>query len=204
MPRVRIPFALLRTIDVPRTHEVGGHLLMGGGHRIDDVVTFAGDQCRTPAGERLSGAAQCKIHKPDAAISFHTHPQSNRPSSADMRNAVLKHPQLSKRGKRLLSMVMTPKGLWWYTPTRALRAAWKARLRQAGGKAWVQQQMREWSRAGRRCIPGDPAALCAYMQQQGLALHYLARDAWPSPHDGATDLHIARDGTFRVAASSEA
>ena len=175
---------VVRTL--PTTHELGGHLLTGGGGQLARIVTFEGDACRDAAGRRLTATRQCKIRKPDAAISFHTHPKSNRPSSADLRNAVLKHPALHRRrtpGKRLLSLVVTPDGVWTYAPKPHLLARWR-RLRARD----IQATMTEWSRHGRQ---RTPAALVAYMQEQGMELAYF-------PHAAL------RGKTLRVEASGRA
>jgi hypothetical protein len=172
---------VVRTL--PKTHELGGHLLTGGGGQLERIVTFEGDACRDATGARLTATRQCKIRKPDAAISFHTHPKSNRPSSADLRNAVLKHPVMGRRrtpGKRRLSLVVTPDGVWTYAPTPALLQRWR-RLRNSA----IQATMQDWSRQGRRLAPGD---LVAYMQAEGMQLHYFPHAALA----GKT-LHVAAD-----------
>lgn len=198
---LRLPVARIRQLvaALPRTHEMGGHLQVGDDGVLHDVVTFEGAQCRDLGGARLSGAAQCRIHKPDAAISFHTHPRSNRPSSADLRNAVLKHPHMSRKGRRRLSLVFTPRGLWWYVPSPTMRDTWKTQL-QHNNKAFVKTRMRKWSRAGRRFIVTprgggagreDPAGLCRYMAGQGMALHYLSHDELPP----AGEVVVRADGS---------
>ena len=148
---LRIPAATLHRLaaEAPKTHELGGHFRVDADGTLRDTVVFEGEQCRDKDGNRISGGAQCRIHKPDAEISFHTHPKSNRPSSADMRNAVLKHPAVSGRGKRRLSLVLGPRGFWWYSPSPDMRRAWRARLRR-GDKSFVKSAMRQWSKTGNR------------------------------------------------------
>ena len=161
---------VVRTL--PATHELGGHLLTGGGGRLDRIVTFAGDACRDATGKRLTATRQCKIRKPDASISFHTHPKSNRPSSADLRNAVLKHPDFRRHktpGKRRLSLVVTPEGVWTYAPKPALVQRWR-RMRSPD----IQAAMADWSRQGRRRAPAE---LVTYMQAQGMELAYFPHAA---------------------------
>ena len=175
---LRLPTAALHRLaaDAPTTHELGGHFRMDAQGNLADTIMFEGQQCRDEHGNRLSGSAQCRIHKPDAPVSFHTHPKSNRPSSADMRNAVLKHPALSHKGQRRLSIIIAPRGVWWYTPSPAMRAAWKAALRR-GDKSLIKDAMRLWSRTGNRLIRNkdneDPHAFCAFMRDQGMHIHYI-------------------------------
>lgn len=181
---LHLPTATLHQLAAaaPTTHELGGHFRMDARGHLVDVVTFEGSQCRDQHGRRLSGAAQCRIHKPDAPVSFHTHPKSNRPSSADMRNAVLKHPALSHAGRRRLSVILAPRGVWWYAPSAAMRAAWRAELR-AGRKGMVKDAMRLWSRTGNRLIRDekreDPAAFSRFMRGQGMHIAYIPYTALP-------------------------
>ena len=196
-----LPTAVLHTLSeqAPSTHELGGHFRVDARGQLTDTVTFEGQQCRDAHGRRLSGAAQCRIHKPDAPVSFHTHPKSNRPSSADMRNAVLKHPALSQKGQRRLSLIIAPRGVWWYTPSPAMRAAWKAAL-QKGDKRLVKDAMRLWSRTGNRLIRSDkkedPAAFCAFMRRQGMHIQYIPYADLPR----RGQLHIDANGRHRLLA----
>ena len=179
---LRIPTAKLHELaaQAPKTHELGGHFRVRADGTLSDTILFEGEQCRNAEGQRISGAAQCRIHKPDAEISFHTHPKSNRPSSADMRNAVLKHPAVSGRGKRRLSLVLGPRGVWWYAPSPEMRRAWRARLRR-GDKSFVKGAMRQWSKTGNRYVRGggppeqeDPHGFSRFMRAQGMHIRYVA------------------------------
>ncbi len=101
---MRLPQRIIESIreQMPSTHEIGGHLLLGGGGDvIEKFRVYKGKPCRNEKGERFRNT-HCKIRKPDHALSFHTHPKSNRPSSSDLRNAVLKHPEMGRRGRRRL------------------------------------------------------------------------------------------------------
>ena len=196
---LHLPAATLHRLaaDAPTTHELGGHFRMDERGHLVDIVRFEGSQCRDEHGNRLSGATQCRIHKPDAAVSFHTHPKSNRPSSADMRNAVLKHPALSHKGKRRLSVILAPRGVWWYMPSPSMRAAWRAALR-AGRKGVVKDAMRLWSRTGNRLIRDehreDPAEFSRFMRGQGMHIAYIPYT--DLPHSG--HLVIRSDGTHAL------
>ena len=98
---MRVPARIIEEIrsQMPSTHEIGGHLLARDDGVVHSYRVYKGKPCRNEQGQRFKNA-QCKIQKPDHAYSFHTHPKSDRPSSADLRNAVLKHPELG-RGRRL-------------------------------------------------------------------------------------------------------
>ena len=146
MRQIHLPWTLIHQIvgKMPTTHELGGHLLP---NRAMDTITnttyFEGAACRGEDGGRISKDVPCKIKKPDAAFSFHTHPKSNRPSSADIKNSVSKHP-LVGGGERMLSIVFTPTGIWQYHPSDAW---WSAPGSGGGG---VGKNIRSWRRVGPR------------------------------------------------------
>ena len=176
MPKKDAPVLPRRFIDeiratMPATHEIGGHMLSDRGHVIHDIQVFKGKPCRDAQGVRFRDAV-CKIKKPDAKISFHTHPKSNRPSSSDLRNCVLKHPGINGRGKRHTSVLFTPQGVWWYRPSSALVRAWRAREPRSEE---VRRDMKRWSRFGRRYVE-RAARVGAYiraMRAEGLRLRYV-------------------------------
>ena len=147
-----LPTAVLHTLSeqAPSTHELGGHFRVDARGQLTDTVTFEGQQCRDAHGQRLSGAAQCRIHKPDAPVSFHTHPKSNRPSSADMRGRA--HPALSQKGQRRLSLIIAPR----MSGTHALSCARGVEGRAAeGGQAPGQGRHAVAVRTGNRLIRSD-------------------------------------------------
>ena len=154
---------------MPSTHEIGGHLLAREDGVVHSYRVYKGKPCRNEKGQRFKNA-QCKIQKPDHAFSFHTHPKSDRPSSADLRNAVLKHPSLG-RGRRRVSVVFSPSGVWHYAPTLALLREWRGRR---AADPLIARRMREWSRAGRRLVDRDRdfGAYCRHMRRQGVSLHF--------------------------------
>jgi hypothetical protein len=156
---------------MPSTHEIGGHLLCDAHRHIRDVRVFKGKPCRDEQGVRFRNA-QCKIKKPDAEISFHTHPKSNRPSSSDLRNCVFKHPDINGRGKRRTSVLFTPQGVWWYRPSPELVRAWRSRKPRSSG---VRHVMKRWSQYGRRYVEraARTRAYIRAMAAEGLRLRYV-------------------------------
>ena len=175
--RLYIPSSVLRDIynKMPRTHELGGHLVLEPGtNTVARVVYFRGEQCRSETGEKHT---ECKISKPDNKISFHTHPKSNVPSSSDMRNAVLKNPRVSKKGKREISIVMTKKGVWVYRPTERLLRDWK-RLSRTD----IMAQTSSWSCAKRRIH--SKRKFISYMKAEGMLVKYYKLDSSMFSGDG--------------------
>ncbi len=168
---MRVPARIVEEIrrQMPPTHEIGGHLLAREDGVVHSYRIYKGKPCRNEAGQRFKNA-QCKIQKPDHAFSFHTHPKSDRPSSADLRNAVLKHPSLG-RGRRRVSVVFAPSGVWHYKPTAALLRQWRGRRPD---DPLIRKRMRQWSLAGREMVDRDRRfeAYCQHMRRQGLALHF--------------------------------
>lgn len=180
MPKDQAPVLPRHFIDeiratMPSTHEIGGHMLSDRNQVIHDVQVFEGKPCRDEQGKRFRNAV-CKIKKPDAAISFHTHPKSNRPSSSDLRNCVLKHPGINGRGKRHTSVLFTPQGVWWYRPAPELVRAWRTRKPRSEE---VRRDMKRWSRFGRRYVEraARTRAYIRAMRAEGLRLHYVPYSA---------------------------
>jgi hypothetical protein len=183
---MRLPQRIIQEIreQMPSTHEIGGHLLAGGGGVIEQFRVYKGKPCRNEKGERFRNT-HCKIRKPDHALSFHTHPKSNRPSSSDLRNAVLKHPELGRRGRRRLSVLFTPAGLWHYAPRAALRRRWAGR---GPGDPLVVAQMRRWSALGRRLVDRGERyrRYCRHLAADGMDVRFtpygqLSADGYQLP-----------------------
>ena len=171
---MQLPQRIIEAIrqQMPTTHEIGGHLLLGGGGQvIEQFRVYKGKPCRNEKGERFRNT-HCKIRKPDHALSFHTHPKSNRPSSSDLRNAVLKHPELGRRGRRRLSVLFTPAGLWHYAPRPELRRRWAGR---GAADPAVVAQMRRWSALGRRLVDRgeDYRRFCRHLAADGMDIGFV-------------------------------
>eukprot|EP00937_MAST-01D_sp_MAST-1D-sp2_P004330 g4330.t1 len=168
---LHLPVSVIAEIreKMPSTHEIGGHLLAHEDGIVHSYRVYKGKPCRDENGKRFKNT-QCKIQKPDHALSFHTHPKSDRPSSADLRNAVLKHPALG-RGKRRMSVIFAPSGIWHYAPTAALLREWRGRR---PSDPLILKRMRQWSLAGRRMVDRDRrfADYARLMRRHGLDLRF--------------------------------
>ena len=178
---------------LPPTHEIGGHISFNKAGDSKSIRWFEGAACRNANGARINGGDGCRIRKPDHAVSFHTHPKSNRPSSADLRNSICKHPRLRKvfaqpreqhlrrpadsqmHGRRQVSLVFTPKGVWSYRPTSALVSQWED---LAHSKSWQKQQMRKWSTKARKiysnpATANGPTEYAQYLMSVGFKARYV-------------------------------
>jgi hypothetical protein len=100
----------------PTTHELGGVFALDEAGNVVDVNMSAGGKCRHPDGTLIPGVKNCSVVHGNGTAVWHTHPRANRPSSGDLRNAVLAYPE------RAHNFVFTPAGVWAYAPTPELKA----------------------------------------------------------------------------------
>lgn len=98
---------------IPKTHELGGTFLVKNG-AVAKMEINEGNHCRDHDGKLLEGVTCHVSHKIDTHI-FHTHPKANRPSSGDLRNAIVSHPHVHN------NFIFTPVGIWWYKVTDQLK-----------------------------------------------------------------------------------
>ena len=97
----------------PNTHEIGGTLeLDPETKRVLTIRSVEGEACRDPNGVLLSGKV-CSVLHPSGPAVFHTHPRANRPSSTDLKIAII--------SDHLVNLIVTGLGIWAYAPTAGLR-----------------------------------------------------------------------------------
>jgi hypothetical protein len=154
----------------PATHELGGVFQLDVNGHVTQVQMSAGGKCRDAAGKLLEGVKNCSVlHKNGLAV-WHTHPRANRPSSSDLRNAVLAYP------KRRHNFVFTPNGVWAYRPTEALKSTMDF-LDAAGQRRLVK----EWRFLGHmhqtRTQQGTCAPFLDVLIQNGFVAKYMAYPA---------------------------
>lgn len=131
-----------------------------------------GSPCRDNQGTKLRKGTHCSIRKADHPISFHTHPKSNAPSSADMRNSLFKHPDMHRyNGKRRLSIVFTHEGVWGYRPQASFVTKWQQRKHT---DPEMLKEVRRWSAFKRR--HGTGTLFIRYMRSRGMAITYADYD----------------------------
>ena len=147
----------------PRTHEIGGTLVVDGETgAIQNMHLAGGDVCRDDKGQLLPGKV-CSVRHPTGPVVFHTHPRANRPSSTDLRNAAV-------AGNTHL--VVTPLGIWAYKATSELARAWQT---------WDSDRRRravlEWRFLGHRCQRetqhGDTTSMRTWMRRAGFSCEYV-------------------------------
>ena len=101
----------------PNTHEVGGKFEVDANGVVTNIITVEGEKCRDDQGVLLKDKI-CQVVHPKGRIVFHTHPRANRPSSQDLRLALMQD--------HLLNMVVSPLGIWGYAPSPSLRKSYYA------------------------------------------------------------------------------
>lgn len=146
----------------PRTHEIGGALLVGPQGTIGDIRLSGGSACRDEKGQLLPGKV-CSVRHPTGPVVFHTHPRANRPSSTDLRNA-------ARAGNTHL--VVTPLGIWIYKATPELVRHWQQ---------WDADRRRravlEWRflghRSQRETQNGDTEEMRQWMSRSGFSSGYV-------------------------------
>ena len=105
-------------------------------------------------------------------ICAHTHPSTNRPSASDLRAALDAHPCAGLGGKRRLSLVLAPKGVFAFVPSVKRVRAFAALSDQAKENVALQ-----WARSGRedqsRTQRGDAGPWLAHVRGLGFDAAYL-------------------------------
>lgn len=103
---------------IPTTHEIGGVFTVEKGEVVN-VKINTGQKCRDKDGILLKGVT-CHVHHEIGTHIFHTHPKANRPSSGDLKNAIVSFPTVQN------NFVFTPLGVWWYKVSPSLHSEYNA------------------------------------------------------------------------------
>ena len=103
---------------IPTTHEIGGVFTVEKG-KVVNVKINTGQKCRDKNGILLKGVT-CHVNHEIGTHIFHTHPKANRPSSGDLKNAIISFPTVQN------NFVFTPLGIWWYKVTPKLESKYTA------------------------------------------------------------------------------
>ena len=102
----------------PDTHEIGGLLRRDDSSKmVTSIMRVEGEKCRDENGKLLKDKI-CTVTHPPGPVVFHTHPRANRPSSTDLRMAVEMNHEAN--------FVVTPLGVWGYSPSPELRSRFAA------------------------------------------------------------------------------
>ena len=144
-------------------------------------MDISGDECGAPVktvtfdeGELCPARrGGCRVRRcAFSDICAHTHPSTNRPSASDLRAALDAHPCAGLGGKRRLSLVLAPKGVFAFVPSVKRVRAFAALSDQA--KENVAQQ---WARSGRedqsRTQRGDAGPWLVHVRGLGFDAAYL-------------------------------
>ena len=136
------------------------------GARATAVTFDEGELC--PARRGGCRVRRCAF----SDICAHTHPSTNRPSASDLRAALDAHPCASLGGKRRLSLVLAPKGVFAFVPSARRVRAFAALSDQAKENVALQ-----WARSGRedqsRTQRGDAGPWLAHVRGLGFDAAYL-------------------------------
>ena len=100
----------------PTTHEIGGTFEVDGDGNVVKVHIVEGEACRDPNGQLLG--KPCTVMHPTGPFVFHSHPLANRPSSTDLKIAIV--------SDHRCNVIVSPSGLWMYAPTPELRRRYAA------------------------------------------------------------------------------
>ena len=100
----------------PADREISFDLVFSDLGVLQDLVPTYGDACNPEAGN-------CRISPGRGTVCAHTHPRGERVSSADLVVAIQQHPQFG--GRRRMSMVVAPLGVYTYAPTPAVLEEWQ-------------------------------------------------------------------------------
>ena len=144
-------------------------------------MDISGDECGAPVktvtfdeGELCPARrGGCRVRRcAFSDICAHTHPSTNRPSASDLRAALDAHPCASLGGKRRLSLVLAPKGVFAFVPSATRVRAFAALSDQAKENVALQ-----WARSGRedqsRTQRGDAGPWLAHVRGLGFDAAYL-------------------------------
>ena len=136
------------------------------GARATAVTFDEGELC--PARRGGCRVRRCAF----SDICAHTHPSTNRPSASDLRAALDAHPCAGLGGKRRLSLVLAPKGVFAFVPSAKRVRAFAALGDQAKENVALQ-----WARSGRedqsRTQRGDAGPWLAHVRGLGFDAAYL-------------------------------
>ena len=151
------------------TRELGVSMDLGGeacGAHATAVTFDEGELC--PARRGGCRVRRCAF----SDICAHTHPSTNRPSASDLRAALDAHPCAGLGGKRRLSLVLAPKGVFAFVPSAKRVRAFAALGDQAKENVALQ-----WARSGRedqsRTQRGDAGPWLAHVRGLGFDAAYL-------------------------------
>ncbi len=151
------------------TRELGVSMDLGGeacGARATAVTFDEGELC--PARRGGCRVRRCAF----SDICAHTHPSTNRPSASDLRAALDAHPCAGLGGKRRLSLVLAPRGVFAFVPSAKRVRAFAALSDQAKENVALQ-----WARSGRedqsRTQRGDAGPWLAHVRGLGFDAAYL-------------------------------
>ena len=136
------------------------------GARATAVTFDEGELC--PARRGGCRVRRCAF----SDICAHTHPSTNRPSASDLRAALDAHPCAGLGGKRRLSLVLAPKGVFAFVPSAKRVQAFAALSDQAKENVALQ-----WARSGRedqsRTQRGDAGPWLVHVRGLGFDAAYL-------------------------------
>lgn len=136
------------------------------GARVTTVRLDEGGLC--PARRGGCRVKRCAY----SAICAHTHPSTNRPSASDLRAALDAHPCAGLGGKRRLSLVLAPKGVFVFAPSlKRVRAfaALNALTKENVAQHWARSGREDQSRTQR----GDAGPWLQHVAGLGFQAAYL-------------------------------
>ena len=99
----------------PTTHEIGGTFDLDDEGTVVGIHSVEGEACRDPNGQLLG--KPCTVLHPTGPYVFHTHPRANRPSSTDLKIAIVSDHQCN--------VIVSPLGIWGYAPLPELRRKYR-------------------------------------------------------------------------------
>ena len=83
--------------------------------KYESTKLVGGGTCRGKDGSHI---VQCSVQIPEGRVHWHTHPKGNRPSSTDLRNALIF--DAHNGGLRKTNLLFSPRGVWVFRPTAKL------------------------------------------------------------------------------------
>ena len=114
---IRIPAKEIRDIAQkrPMTHEIGGLMFFDSNGTYRSTQLVGGGKCRGKDGAHI---VQCSVQIPEGQVHWQTHPKGNRPSSTDLRNALVFDARSG--GVRKTNLMFSPHGVWVFRPAQRL------------------------------------------------------------------------------------
>ena len=165
---VKIPPAFVKQLQTlrPNTHEIGGKFEVDQNGIVTNIITVEGEKCRDEHGVLLKDKI-CQVVHPKGKIVFHTHPRANRPSSQDLRLALMQD--------HLINIVVTPLGIWGYAPSPSLRQAYDIMSNDQ-----KRCQIKEYRFLGhmqqKNTQQGNCEEMLRWMRKAGFFVHYFPYD----------------------------